>query len=85
MFEIVHAHMHVNIQIDMRIKGEIYKQINYKKGEKKSKRYITSPIPIPYIKRPITMTTKTGANAVIRAPTRYDIADTINSLLLPMI
>lgn len=44
---------------------------------------ITSPIPIPYIKRPITITANLGAIAVTSAPTRYHKADKINSLLLP--
>lgn len=40
---------------------------------------------MPNTKRPMTITAKSGANAVIRAPTKYNIAAVINSLLLPLI
>ena len=46
---------------------------------------ITSPIPMPNTKRPMTITGKSGANAVTRAPTKYNTAAKINSLLLPLV
>lgn len=40
---------------------------------------------MPYTKRPITITTKLGANAVTSAPTRYMMEAVINSLRRPKI
>ena len=47
--------------------------------------FITSPIPMPYTKRPMTIIGKSGANAVTSAPTKYNRAAASNSLLLPLV
>ena len=87
-------HMHVN-QKHIDVQEQMYKTINYKIHRelnhhssyslRKAMMYITRPIPIPNTKRPITIITKLGVSAVTRAPTRYNTAATINSLLLPEI
>jgi hypothetical protein len=46
---------------------------------------ITSPIPMPNTTRPMIIIGKSGANAVTRAPAKYNIEAAINSLLLPLV
>lgn len=40
---------------------------------------------MPNTKRPMTIIGKSGANAVMRAPTKYNKEAAINSLLLPSV
>ena len=76
-------HKYMCVYVHMRVCVYICR---YVQSEKKKKIIlITSPIPMPNTKRPMTITGKSGANAVTRAPTKYNTAAKINSLFLPLV